>query len=574
MSYKPRQDYFSDSGSSSRSTYAPKSDYFSSSYDATHPKSLAKEITKQEKQRDQQKEQQRQQAKQSAFSKIKSGVVNFGKEAAHDVTNSAKQLSNSIISATSGTSNLKRQNQNVDAVAKSNQQAHDAFKQGKISKDQYTKILKSGGESLNSSQKVTSQIEEGANAKHTVGAGLSLGSLLIPEVKGVGIVAKKAAPKLAEKLVAKASEKSAKGLAIRAAETGAKLAPSGAGFGVGDSLQKDKSLKDTAKTVAIDALAAGGLGAAGKVAGETIGKAAETGRMKLGKEAKATEKPQLPTDVVEVLGADEARLTAQKLATASSPEVADKIIMDTQAKIDMIKNEASIKERVTAGEPVQPYTPKSSLDIKPNTDNFKPATPTKSMTTKPTEKPPVINKEFHSKVYARLKAEHPELSDELSYEGVNLKKDAENAVNLIAKDKNEAFSVAMGSTKSKDVTSTATNIAMAEKALEEGNHDLYARLVKNRSLAQTRRGQELVAEKGSVTDNSTSRYVKELIATKLEKVGKQYLGDVRDKLGKTSSKERATRAIDKEVTKLEKQVRGGKLDVKTALGLLDKASCL
>lgn len=182
--------------------------------------------------------------------------------------------------------------------------------------------------------------------------------------------------------------------------------------------------------------------------------------------------------------------------------------------------------------------------------------------------------EFQSRVFERMKAEHPELTGDLTVERMNLEKDAQKAVELVAKDKQKAYDIAMGKEKSGDVTATAINIALAEQALKEGNNELYAKLITNRSLAQTRRGQEIVAEKGSVTDNSVSRYVKELIAQRLEKVGKNYLGDLTDNFKKKSTKERATAKIDNEVGKLETRIKQKKLDVKTALSLLDKLTCL
>ncbi len=177
-----------------------------------------------------------------------------------------------------------------------------------------------------------------------------------------------------------------------------------------------------------------------------------------------------------------------------------------------------------------------------------------------------------SRVYERMKAENPNLKDDVSYDAIKLKEDANKAVNLITNDKQTAFDIAMGAKTSPDVTSTSTNIAMFEKAMDEGNYDLASRLVKKRSLDQTRRGQELVAEKGSITDNSTSRYVKELIATKMDKLGKKYLAGV--ELKKGSVQERVTKAVDQEVGKLESKIKSKKLDTKTALALIDKLECL
>jgi len=183
----------------------------------------------------------------------------------------------------------------------------------------------------------------------------------------------------------------------------------------------------------------------------------------------------------------------------------------------------------------------------------------------PTEK-------FQSRVFQRLKADHPQLEGELTYDPIKLKEQAKKAVDLIAKDKQKAFDVAMGKEPSKEVTSTAVNIAMSEKALDEGNHELYAKLIKTRSLEQTRRGQELVSEKGSLDDNSTSRYVKELISTRLENVGKKYLSGLKE--GAISNKEHAMKVVSRKAEVLEKKILNKKLDVRTALTLLDELACI
>jgi len=198
---------------------------------------------------------------------------------------------------------------------------------------------------------------------------------------------------------------------------------------------------------------------------------------------------------------------------------------------------------------------------------------TKTKTEPTTKKKKVLGKQA-SRVFERLKAENPQLGDNVTYDTINLKKQAKKAVSMLKKDKQKLFNIAMGYETSKTLTSTSANIAMAEKALQDGNNKLYERLVKNRSLAQTRRGQEIVSEKGSVTDNSTSRYVKELINSRLEDMGKKYLGDLETAVTKKSNKERAIKVIDEKVIKLENEIKNSKISVKNALLLLDKLTCL
>ena len=182
----------------------------------------------------------------------------------------------------------------------------------------------------------------------------------------------------------------------------------------------------------------------------------------------------------------------------------------------------------------------------------------------PTEKAP-------SRVFERLQKKYP-LEGELLYDKTTFDKEYEKSTKLIATDKQRAFDIAMGKEESSEITATATNIALAETALKEGNSELYAKLIRNRSLSQTRRGLELVLEKGSVEDNSTARYVKELISTRLEAIGKKYLSAVTEK--NVTDKERATKIIDRKVTDLELKISRKRLDTKTALKLLDSLECL
>lgn len=186
----------------------------------------------------------------------------------------------------------------------------------------------------------------------------------------------------------------------------------------------------------------------------------------------------------------------------------------------------------------------------------------------------VAPEKLNSRVYERMKNENPELTGDVKYTPMTIKEDVQRASNLLIKDKQEAFDVAMGKKSSPDVTSTSVNIVMAEKALQDGNIDLFNRLTKKRSLDQTRRGQEIVSERASVSDNSVSRYVRDLIDTRLSLLGNSYLGKAVEFVRKQSPKQKATKIIDNEVAKITTKINSKKLDVKTALDLLDKLKCI
>lgn len=191
--------------------------------------------------------------------------------------------------------------------------------------------------------------------------------------------------------------------------------------------------------------------------------------------------------------------------------------------------------------------------------------------------PKVAGKPFEpskmqSRVYERLKAEQPEsLKSDVKYDTINLKNQAEKAAKLISEDKQKAFRIAMGAEDSKDVTSASVNIAMAEQALEEGNTSLYSQLVTKRSLDQTRRGQEIVSERASVSDNSTSRYVKELINQRMEGLGNLSL---KQRVHKGTAKEKAITRINDEVANAQKIINKRKvLDIKSAQAIIDGLAC-
>lgn len=191
----------------------------------------------------------------------------------------------------------------------------------------------------------------------------------------------------------------------------------------------------------------------------------------------------------------------------------------------------------------------------------------------------IPNKQKSSRVFERLQEEFGEemLEGRQEYNTINLREQSERAGDLIATDRQKAYRIAMGIEESPDITSTATNIALADAALEAGNNALFAQLTKARSLAQTRRGQEIVSEKTSVTDNSVSSYVKQLISMRMEKLGKSYLGDARQLVGvKEKTGEKVMESVKKDVEVAQKDVQKrikSRMDISKAQKLIDSLSC-
>lgn len=198
---------------------------------------------------------------------------------------------------------------------------------------------------------------------------------------------------------------------------------------------------------------------------------------------------------------------------------------------------------------------------------------------KPTKKQKVTKqskarKKFLGRVYERLKVDHPEiLTGEVEYIPKHFKDEAKKAVKLVETDKQKAYRVAMGYEFSEDVNATTMNIVLAEKALDDGNTALYTQLVKNRTFALIKAGQLVVFEKASVKDNSPTKYVKELIKARLDKLGKGYLTGVTNVVEKTTTTEKAQKVIEKETVKAQKQVKESKMGLAEAQAFINSLIC-
>lgn len=178
-----------------------------------------------------------------------------------------------------------------------------------------------------------------------------------------------------------------------------------------------------------------------------------------------------------------------------------------------------------------------------------------------------------SKVSERMASEYPELTT-ATFETVNLEEQIAKAVDTIAKDRQEAFRIAMGVTDAPNYESIAVNIAMTEKALEEGNFELAQQLITNRSLRQTEAGQSIVMERASITDNSPQKYMREILNTRLSNLGAKYLSGVTDKVLHETPQKRAIAKIKEEVAAAKKKISKKKqFDLSQAQDFISSLAC-
>lgn len=142
---------------------------------------------------------------------------------------------------------------------------------------------------------------------------------------------------------------------------------------------------------------------------------------------------------------------------------------------------------------------------------------------KPTQQKPVgTGEKRKSRAYKRVRdlLEADAQLSNVDYNALNLEQDAQNAIDYIARDQDSAMQVALGLKQPpRGQTETAISIALADKLRMEGDHVTASKLEASRSLRQTRRGQEIVSERGRFNDDSPYRYVQELVNRRLYELG-------------------------------------------------------
>ena len=106
-------------------------------------------------------------------------------------------------------------------------------------------------------------------------------------------------------------------------------------------------------------------------------------------------------------------------------------------------------------------------------------------------------------------------------------------------------------------TETAISIALADKAGRDGNYTLQSQLESSRSLRQTRRGQEIVSERGRFNDDSPYHYISELLDRRLRNIGNTIKTEVVDEFNKkmSSAKKKAVDVIDNKVKELSERLK-------------------
>lgn len=168
---------------------------------------------------------------------------------------------------------------------------------------------------------------------------------------------------------------------------------------------------------------------------------------------------------------------------------------------------------------------------------------------------------------------------------MNIAEDAARALEFIDKNYSDGKKIALGlKAPPEGITDTAISIATAEKALQDGDYELYSQLERSRSLRQTRRGQEIVAERGRVNENSPAYYLDQVAERRIQQAFQKssLLDGVSIKeafIGKSEPK-KASEAkklfndyVQKEAKKIKETISPEEIKISRAQEIIDLLTC-
>lgn len=224
---------------------------------------------------------------------------------------------------------------------------------------------------------------------------------------------------------------------------------------------------------------------------------------------------------------------------------------------DIVEGKAVKKATKTA----QETTPNTKTDI-----------PTNEIAQTPVGTGEKTKSKAYTRVYERLAEE---ARQDVSYNKLNLDKDADNALEFITSDPKSALRVSLGLEEAPaGMTETAISIAVADKAYRDGDNSLSSWLESSRSLRQTRRGQEIVSERGRFNEDSPHFFIREVMDRRLKNLGSNLKSALEEMQGKAkSAKESAVEKIDKGVSKLKEKIKADRKKIALAQDIIDSIIC-
>lgn len=181
-----------------------------------------------------------------------------------------------------------------------------------------------------------------------------------------------------------------------------------------------------------------------------------------------------------------------------------------------------------------------------------------------------------SKVFQRAKEKYKGLQDQadVQYDVKTLEDQIARAIELSDKEPARFKKIALGQMKAPEgMTDTAVNIVYAEKMLEAGNNAEAFRALRNHSLKQTERGQEIAMERARATNvNDAQAFMQQVIDARMQNIGKKlWEFSTKEKTG--TARKATTEKIKREVETVKKEIDSKQLDIEEAQKLIDQLRC-
>lgn len=157
---------------------------------------------------------------------------------------------------------------------------------------------------------------------------------------------------------------------------------------------------------------------------------------------------------------------------------------------------------------------------------------------------------------------------ELGYDPINIEEEVAKAQALVESDQNEAKRIAYSTQQQDNLLNNAVRLAYAAKMQADQNWEEMARISNWIRVENTRLGQEIVVNKGFLTENSPLKFVQQLQQARSEQAA--------TRLGKGTKKQKSKKLADRvkaEVSKAKKKTESVKMNIANAQAFIESLRC-
>lgn len=161
---------------------------------------------------------------------------------------------------------------------------------------------------------------------------------------------------------------------------------------------------------------------------------------------------------------------------------------------------------------------------------------------------------------------------------LNLQQDAQKAVDFMTSDPKGAIRAALGLDATPEgITQNALGLAVAFKARDEGNYQLYEQTLNKVMRQSSRFGQEIVTLRGKFSDDTPENYIKQIVDQRIGKLSDTLLtGEEKAALKESKAKSPAdivNKKISEQADELAKTVKDTQGKIKMAQDIIDSLRC-